>query len=218
MPCSIRSAPHLDSNSAVDATSQTPPSSPSGDTLSTFLQTVRQSGQFAALTFHVHRLARCDGNCDCVCHSRGLYHTPRIWNTFFGALFVGYAGLPLWTKTCNRSTCCNQYSRTLQVSYTFPMWLLSRTVDFVAAMTATNEPQFGLKVRNRVETRENSVFTFARNGNTEGIIELFKKRLASPNDLSTRYGQSIMHVSLPQAFPSVQLHPAPRLRQVSICH
>ena len=60
--------------------------------------------------------------------------------------------------------------------------------DFVAAMTHTGEPQFGLKIRNRVATTENSILTFARNGNTQGIIELFKKRRASPNDISAAMG------------------------------
>ena len=99
------------------------------------------------------------------------------------------------TKACNKEGCSNQYSRTLQVSYTFPMWLVSRTGDFVAAMTHTGEPRFGLKIRNRVAMTENSILTFARNGNTQGIIELFKKRKASPNDVSSSYGQSVLHVS-----------------------
>ena len=165
------------------------------ETLSTFLQTVRQSGQFAALTFNVHRLARCEGVCTCICHSRSLYQTPKLFNRLFGALFLGYAGLPMLTNVCDKEDCSNQYSRTLQVSYTFPMWLVSRTVDFVAAMTYTGEPQLGLKIRNRVAMTENSILTFARNGNTQGIIELFKKRKASPNDVSSHYGQSVLHVS-----------------------
>lgn len=168
----------------------------SKDASSTFLQTVRQVGQFGALTFHVHRLARCDGTCTCVCHSRSRFQSPKPLNQFLGALFIGYAGLPVWTRNCDKSDCSNQYSRTLQVSYSFPMWLLSKTIDFVAAMTYNNEPHIGLKVRNRVQTTENSIFTFARNGNLSGIVESFKRRKASPNDLSSRTGETILQVSL----------------------
>jgi hypothetical protein len=121
------------------------------------LQTVKQVGQFATLTFHVHRLARCDGNCLCVCHSRGHFQSPLFLNRFFGVLFIGYAGLPVWTRECDKPDCFNQYSRTLQVSCTFPWWLLRKTVDFVAAWTYNNEPHFGLKVRNRIQTSENSI-------------------------------------------------------------
>ena len=62
-------------------------------------------------------------------------------------------------------------------------------------MTYAGEPQFGLKIRNRVAITENSILTLARNGNTQGIIELFKKRKACPNDVSSSYGQSVLHVS-----------------------
>jgi hypothetical protein len=112
-------------------------------------------------------------------------------------LFIGYAGLPVWTRECDKPDCFNQYSRTLQVSCTFPWWLLRKTVDFVAAWTYNNEPHFGLKVRNRIQTSGNSIYMFARNGNIGGIEELFRKRKASPNDVSSGTGESILHVGPP---------------------
>jgi hypothetical protein len=63
--------------------------------LPTFLQMVRQVGQFSSISFHVNRLARCEGRCDCICHSRSLFTTPKILNKFLGQLFIGYAGLPV---------------------------------------------------------------------------------------------------------------------------
>jgi hypothetical protein len=86
----------------------------------------------------------------------------------------------------------------MQVSYTFPGWLLLRTIDLAAAMTYDNEPSFGLKVRNRVPSgtaTEDTLFTLARNGKTNAIIDLFKQRKASPNDLSAGAGQTAIHVS-----------------------
>jgi hypothetical protein len=166
------------------------------DHMSMLLETIHQVGQFSAITFHVHRLARCGGHCDCICHSRQEFHSPQFLNNFLGALFVGYAGLPLTTSRCNRPRCTNQYSRTLQVSYTFPLWFLSRTVDIVAAMTFTGKPCFGMSVGNRVEfSSEKSIFQLARLGNIPGIIELFKARKASPNDLAIRGGYTALHVS-----------------------
>jgi len=73
-----------------------------------------------------------------------------------------------------------------------------KTVDMAAAMTYNNEPSFGLKVRNRVPSggaTEDTLFTLARNGRTGDIIELFKQRKASPNDLSAAAGQTAIHVS-----------------------
>ena len=73
-----------------------------------------------------------------------------------------------------------------------------KTVDMAAAMTYNNEPSFGLKVRSRVPSAgatEDNLFTLARNGRTGDIIELFKQRKASPNDLSAGAGQTAIHVS-----------------------
>ena len=165
--------------------------------LSTLLQTVRQIAQFSSLTFHVHRLARCGGDCQCICHSRGRFQSPKLLSQFFGGLFVGYAGLPIATRQCDKKRCTNQYSRTVHITYTFPGWFLSRTVDLVLATTYTGEPSFGVKVRNRTQYGgESNIFKYARDGNVPGIIEMFKQRKASPNDLSLRGGQSILHFPL----------------------
>lgn len=167
----------------------------SGDSMSTFLQSIRQIAQFGSMTFHLNRVIRCNGNCECICHSRKRIQTPELLNQVLGHLFIGYAGLPVWTRDCNIGSCTNQYSRAVQVSYTFPGWLLSRTVDLTAAMTYTNEPHFGLKVRNRIQNTDNSAFTLARNGNLQGIINLFHERRISPNDLNAWTGDTALHVS-----------------------
>jgi hypothetical protein len=70
--------------------------------------------------------------------------------------------------------------------------------DMAAAMTYNNEPSFGLKVRNRLPSgsaTEDTLFTLSRNGRAVGIIELFRQRKASPNDLSAEAGQTAIHVS-----------------------
>lgn len=167
-----------------------------GNPLSTLLQQVRQIGQFAVLTFHVHRLARCGGDCACVCHSRSLHNSPKMFQNVLGSLFVGYAGLPMFVNDCTISECSNQYRRIFQVSYTFPSWFIAKSVEFVAALTFRNEPSFGLKVRNRIGRSDtNDIFSLARQGDTSGIIELFRQRKASPNDVSAAAGQTALHVS-----------------------
>ena len=159
-------------------------------------QIIRQMVQFASLTFHVHRAVRCNGSCTCVCHYPSRLQSPRFLDRFFGSLFIGYVGLPVWTRTCDQNGCFNQYSRTLQISYAFPQRLLSRTVDFAATMTYTGDPSFGLIVRNRVRIGENSVFTRARVGDTAGIWEAFNNREASITDLVYGSGQTILQVAL----------------------
>jgi ankyrin repeat protein len=63
-------------------------------------------------------------------------------------------------------------------------------------MTYSGEPSFGVKVRNRVRLTENSVFTLARVGDISGIMEAFKRREASINDLVYHSGQTILQVAL----------------------
>lgn len=171
------------------------PTVQSDESFSKMMETVRQIAQFGSITFHLNRVVRCHGNCECVCHSRSRLQTPNFLNRFFGQLFIGYAGLPIWMRDCDRSDCTNHYSRAFQVSYTFPGWLLSRTIDITAAMTYTNESHFGLKIRNRVQNTENSVFTLARNGNLAGIKDLYVRRLVSPSDLNAMTGQTALYVS-----------------------
>jgi hypothetical protein len=67
----------------------------SGNPDMSFYQTIRQIGQFASLTFHVHRVARCGGSCTCICHYSSRLQSPRFLDRFFGNLFIGYAGLPV---------------------------------------------------------------------------------------------------------------------------
>jgi Ankyrin repeats (3 copies) len=167
--------------------------------LSTFLQTVKQVATFGSMTFHVNRLSRCNGDCDCECSTRWLFQSPRALNQVLGQLFIGYAGLPVFKADCPNQKCTNQYRRQMQVSYTFPGWMLLKTVNVAAAMTHNNEPSLGLTVKNRVaptDATEDIIFTFARNGNVGAIIDLFKQRKASPNDVSAEAGQTPLHFAL----------------------
>jgi len=178
-----------------EQSSEASAASPTG--IDIYLRAVAQQvGAFSAVNFHVRGVAQCEGSCKCSCHFRFRYRTPQLLDRVVGALFVGYAGLPLLRPTCNIGTCLNQLTRSLQVSYTFPAWLLAKTVNIVTATTCNGEPTLGLKVRNRVEyTSENSIFCLARNGDNAGIISLFQKREASPNDIAIRGGQTALNVS-----------------------
>jgi hypothetical protein len=152
---------------------------------------------FSAVSFHVHRLSPCEAECGCICHSHTHMRSPGLLSRFFGVLFLGYRGLPLLRSKCNIDSCSNRFSRSLKISYTFPPWFLARTLQFVMATTYTNEPEFGLKVRNRVEySSEHSIFQLARQGQIKSIQRLFEAGLASPNDISFRGGSTAFKVIL----------------------
>jgi hypothetical protein len=119
---------------------------------------------------------------------------PSFWRASLGDCSWDMLAYPCSKETDERN-CTNQYSRAAQISYTFPGWLLARTIDITAAMTYTNETHFGLNIRNRVPDGENSIFDLARSGNVPGIKDLFVRRLISPNDLCYKNGQTALHVS-----------------------
>lgn len=161
------------------------------------LQMIRQIGHFGRLTMQLHRIVKCEGSCACACHQRTFMHTPSVLTKFFGSLFVGYAGLPIWSNGCDVSGCINQYKSTMQISYSFPSWFWHKALDITLAMTQMNEPCFAVKLRNRVpEYGENSIFQLARAGDTEGIKQLFLHKKASPNDLTISSGYSPIHVCI----------------------
>jgi hypothetical protein len=67
----------------------------------------------------------------------------------------------------------------------------------LAAMTDYGGPMMGLTIRRRTEyTRPNSIFQMAVVGNVEGVRALLDKRVASPNDVNTDYGETPLWVSI----------------------
>jgi len=155
-----------------------------------------QQDSFSAIRLQVRRQNRCRGLCNCSCHSHMRMRTPTYLDDVFGVLFLGYSGLPLLRLSCSANDCKSYASRSLELMYTFPKWVLQRAVYLVAAITATSSPMIGLTIRRRIEYQgENNIFQMAVVGNTEGVRELFSRRLASPNDLDILYGESALYVS-----------------------
>jgi hypothetical protein len=82
------------------------------------------------------------------------------------------------------------------LTYCFPQWFLERAVYLVAASTYTGGPMIGLTVRRRTEyAKENSIFQMAIIGHIDGIRELLGRRLATPNDVDSVYGETALFVS-----------------------
>ena len=160
-----------------------------------FLGSICQLGESTSMSFHVSRVGLCRGLCNCSCHYRSRYQTPKFLNQFLGTLFIGYTGLPYWDKTCDQPECSSQFSRTVTAAYTFPQWFLSRTLNIVAAMTHNGQPSLGIRVKNRVKIAESDIFTLARLGDTQGIIEVFNRRRATIDDLVYHSGQTILQVA-----------------------
>ena len=134
----------------------------------------------------------CNSNCVCYCHNRRNFKTPQILESFFGLLFIGYAGIPCWTPRCDISAC--QHSKpTVLLTYYFPKWLLSRVLIVMGRSSPLHGPQLQLRVP-RVISRSAKIFDFAMIGNIDGIKSLFKTGLGSPFD-ANELGTTALMVS-----------------------
>lgn len=140
---------------------------------------------------------RCKSSCKCACHSQYQYRTSPILRRLFGALFLGYVGLPLLTSECNDRLCQGRMTRSFCLVYCFPQWFISRALHVVAAMTCTGCPVFGLQVRRRIDWgSKDGILRFALTGNTQGVKHLLVNKKASLTDVDPNHGRSALHVSM----------------------
>jgi hypothetical protein len=155
-----------------------------------------QTATFSTVRLHVRRQSQCHGYCSCICHSHMRARTPSFLKKIIGTLLLGYSGMPLLKSRCSNNDCRSYKSRSLELTYCFPQWFLERAVYLVAASTYTGGPMIGLTVRRRTEyAKENSIFQMAIIGHIDGIRELLGRRLATPNDVDSVYGETALFVS-----------------------
>lgn len=140
----------------------------------------------------VARYATCSPGCPCRCHTHKRRSTPGLVNRVFGQLFIGYTGLPLVNAQCDTDMCERKQPARVSVEYWFPLgFLWSSIVRLQATYQPNIGPQFELSTLRRVPDSAQCV-NFALTGNVEGLKDLFKRGLASPRDVSTTRGYSVL--------------------------
>jgi hypothetical protein len=139
----------------------------------------------------------CNIQCACSCHFRYRARNPPFVDALLGVLFIGYTGMPTLDSKCDFNFCRNSSVRAVRITYTFPSWFLRRTVDMVLGSNYFGEPEFNVRIRNRVEyMSEHSIFQLSRQGRVQEMKTLFEKGHASPNDISLRGGRTAFDVSV----------------------
>lgn len=140
----------------------------------------------------VTQYGACRPGCSCICHVQRKSSTPRLVDRVFGQLFVGYAGLPLVNAKCNTSSCEKNQAAHVSVEYWFPLgFVWSKIVRLQMTYQPHMGPQFELNTLRRVPDSAQCV-NFALNGNIDGLKDLFKRGQASPRDVSTTRGYSVL--------------------------
>ena len=173
--------------------SATPPrrSPPLAKNIST--TSVRSEGLGVRVTPYV---IVCRSGCACTCHLQQKFSSSALLNRVFGQLFVGYAGLPLISPKCNTQTCQESRASQINLEYWFPLGFFSSTI---IRMQAGYQPNIGALVQldtlRRVPDTAQCV-NYALNGDIERLKYLFSQGLASPRDVSTTRGYSVLRWAL----------------------
>lgn len=140
----------------------------------------------------VTQYGACRPGCLCVCHVQTRSLTPGLIDRVFGQLFVGYAGLPLVNTECDSASRGKNQAAHVSVEYWFSLgFVWSKILRLQVTHQPRIGPQFGLSTLRRVSTSAQCV-NFALNGNIDGLKDLFKRGLASPRDVSTTRGYTVV--------------------------
>lgn len=137
----------------------------------------------------------CRSGCICTCHKPKRTATPALVDRLLGQMFVGYAGLPLLSTKCDSKECEKAQVPNVNLEYWFPLGLFwSQIIRLQVGYQPNVGPQFSLSTLRRVSDSAQCV-NFALNGDIDGLKDLFIRGLASPRDVSSTRGYSLLRVS-----------------------
>jgi hypothetical protein len=158
-------------------------------------QVASQDPETICIRASIRPFGFCKSWCSCCCHGQQSVKFPRAVRNILGSLFVGYSGIPILTRACNEKSCQKRSSPSLNVSYYFPTWFLSRVLNVTATFTSFKGPQVQLNMP-RMVGWAHPLWRHAHLDDVHSIQILFTNNLASPYDVNA-YGQSALHVSRP---------------------
>jgi len=131
------------------------------------------------LEFSRFQKRACAPDCECSCHLRRRYQTPKFMEKLVGQFFVGFSSLPLLSQSCTDARCTEKSPFSATVTYYLPIWLLRKMVSLVFITTSQGDPAACIKVRPL-----NSDFTFYRaveQNRLQDVQNMLEKRTAHPS-------------------------------------
>ena len=141
-------------------------------------------------TFEITRNS-CESHCDCTCHRRLRFRSPRFLDTVFGTLFLGYQASPWFAQGCRNGRCRRSSTR---LQYMFPKWFVKRSVALTIACSQPKGPELTLRVL-RLRPDNAFVFACAQYGYHDELQRLLENGEASLLDVD-RYNRTALHVRL----------------------
>ncbi|KAK3394956.1 ankyrin repeat-containing domain protein [Podospora didyma] len=138
----------------------------------------------------------CQAACRCSCHSALDEKTPAFMDGLLGQLFVGFTGWPMLSAKCDSAACTGQRTSSVSLEYWFPPGICwSQIVRLSLAYEANVGPSLQLNTLRRVPDSSQCV-SFALEGNIDGLKNLFNRGLASPRDVSSTRGYTLLRWAL----------------------
>ncbi|KAL8912723.1 MAG: hypothetical protein Q9172_007453 [Xanthocarpia lactea] len=150
---------------------------------------IRVEARVSPVSFQWGRL------CLCQCHQVTTMASSGEWSRLLGRLFVGYTGLPLPTKKCDRKSCQHgQVQTRIRVAYLFPFWFALRLFALTITKASTS---FMWKLDFPAVTSASSeMFVQAALGNIDKIQAMLSDNAGEFNIVDSVANKSPLHVAL----------------------
>ena len=136
-----------------------------------------------------------DRLCLCQCHHVTTMATSGDWSRLLGRLFVGYTGLPLPSKKCDRKSCQHgQVQTRIRVAYLFPFWFALRLFALTITRASTS---FMWKLDfPAVASGSSDLFVHTSLGDIEKIQGMLSTNAGAFNVIDSVANKSPLHVRM----------------------
>lgn len=140
-------------------------------------------------------IASCRNGCLCACHSQRRSSAPALLNSLLGRLFATYTGVPILNPKCDDEACRGSRASKFGMEYWFPTSFWSTIVRMQVDYHPNAGPSLQLETLRTVPDSAQCV-SYAVNGNITGLQHLFRLGMASPRDVSSGRGYSLLRWAL----------------------
>ena len=142
-------------------------------------------------------LKPCDSSCNCRCHIRTQYETPRWLSAVVGTLFYSTTNTPsLRIRPCNSTKCFRaQPASSSRFTYYFPAWMMRSALLYATWGNLDGLNSSWVVRMPREIPLSNPCWHYIKRGNDEKIRWLLDTREMSPFDIGPD-GVSVLQVSL----------------------
>ncbi|KAI0474231.1 ankyrin repeat-containing domain protein [Xylaria cf. heliscus] len=140
-------------------------------------------------------IVSCRAGCPCSCHLQRRSSSPHFLSSLLGRLTIGTSGMPVLNAKCDDDACRGSPIHQVSLEYWFPLGFWSSIIRMQVTYGPNMGPTLNLETLRRVPDSAVSV-NYAVSGNIEGLKHLFRQGRASPRDVSTTRGYSLLRWAL----------------------